>query len=598
MGRLGFIYSLILFLPFYTTIFTGFFKKHLGYHGICYVQSVQYLLLNFFLFFFFFFVNDIRYNTGTLYFANWFNIGKKINCDFIFHLDFLSYTMSWLVCFLGFFAVLYGYDYCKDEPHGDRVINLLSIFIFSMIILFNAYNLIVFMLAWECTGVISCFLINYWNTKINAVKSSFKSFVINRFGDFGLLFACYVISYRIDSFNFSILNAFLPILSLEYIQFYSVSIPVVDFIAFFLMLAVFTKSAQFCFHSWLPDAMEAPTPASALIHSSAMVIAGIYLMMRLGDLFYLTIYIKKVCAVIGSITAIYTGFIACFQVDLKKILAFSTVSHLGLMVGGCGLGMYDTMLVYLLNHSLSKCLLFFCAGVVIVYCLNIQDIRKMGNLSNYLPIVMYAYLLSSLSLIGWPLFNGFYAKHLVLELFFLQNFTTYFYFTSFLLAGIFTFIYCFKSYFYMFFGPFRGYAYIFKKTWITPNYPSNILFFKYTLNQGYLSGVIMLILVFLNIIGFDRCVFFYNYAFLNWSTNTSYTVWGNNYLQITNVWIQKDTITMFYFSWIFMFFILLYLQVTKRTHFVFNYKYIYVLTFLVGYVYFYGFIFEFFWIWI
>ena len=146
--------------------------------------------------------------------------------------------------------------------------------------------------------------------------------------------------------------------------------------------------------------MEAPTPASALIHSSAMVIAGIYLMMRLSDLFTSTIYIKSICTVIGSITAVYTGFIACFQVDLKKILAFSTVSHLGIMVGGCGLGLYDSMLVYLLNHSLSKCLLFFCAGVIIVFCLNIQDVRKMGNLSNFIPLTFYAFLLSSFSLIG------------------------------------------------------------------------------------------------------------------------------------------------------------------------------------------------------
>lgn len=573
---MGFYYGLLLFLPLYGSIFSLIFKKYLGFHGICIIHVFQYIILNIFFFSFFFFCNDIKYYSGVLDLGIWFVLGKKLTCSIVFHLDHLSFIMSWLVICLGFLALLYGYDYCKDEPNGDRVIILLSIFIFSMILLFNAYNLIVFITAWECTGLISCFLINYWNTKINALKSSLKSFVVNRFGDFGLLFACYIMSYRIDNFNFSTLNTFLPVMSFEYINFLGFNLSIIDFLAFFLLLAVFTKSAQFMFHSWLPDAMEAPTPASALIHSSAMVIAGIYLMMRLSDIFLFTIYAKKIALIFGSLTALYCGFIACFQVDLKKILAFSTVSHLGIMVGGCGLGLFDSMLIYLLNHSLSKCLLFFSAGVIIVYVLNIQDIRRMGGLINYIPITFYAFLLSSFSLIGWPFFNGFYAKHFVLEMFYINSFFSNIYFISFIFAGIFTLIYLFKGIIYVFFGPVRGYIHLYKKNW-TYYSIDNLNHFKFFVSQGSLCIMIMLFLIFLNIIGFDRCIIFYNFFFINWSINLSNLEMLNSFSFLQPYFTQWNSLEVFFSSWALVFFWLSTILLSTSKIFLYRFKFIFIL---------------------
>lgn len=355
--------------------------------------------------------------------------------------DRLSILMSWVVITISTIVHIYSYDYMKNDPHKTRFMFYLNIFTFFMLLLITAGNLIVLFFGWEGVGICSYLLVNFWYTRVQANKSALKAILVNRIGDIGILLAIALLYKATDVFTYSEIFkkiAELPITNPEISKTLELS-------AFFLLLGAIGKSAQFGLHTWLPDAMEGPTPVSALLHAATMVTAGVFLIIRFAPLINLFPNQQALCTIIGALTAVFAATTAAFQNDIKKIIAFSTCSHLGFMFVSCGLGQYHAAFFHLFNHAFFKALLFLSAGNVIHALNDEQDIRKMGGLYNKLPLTFTFFSIASLSAIGLPYLSGFYSKDLIIELAAINmtvNGTFIFFLT--LLGTLFSAIYSFK----------------------------------------------------------------------------------------------------------------------------------------------------------
>ena len=294
------------------------------------------------------------------------------------------------------------------DPHLPRFMSYLSLFSFFMIVLVTSNNLIQLFIGWEGVGLCSYLLIGFWYTRIQANKSAIKAMIINKVGDIGLLLAIVLIWIEVGS--------------LDYDSIFSYSFFIIkdnwslDLISVLLLIGVIGKSAQIGLHTWLPDAMEGPTPVSALIHAATMVTAGVFLIIRMSPFFELTPTILIVIVLVGSITAFFSSTVGLTQNDLKKVIAYSTCSQLGYMVMICGFSQYNTGLFHLVNHGFFKALLFLSAGSVIHALSDEQDFRKMGSMNNITPFTYSCIVIGSLSLMGLPFLTGFYSKDLIIEL--------------------------------------------------------------------------------------------------------------------------------------------------------------------------------------
>jgi NADH-quinone oxidoreductase subunit L len=292
----------------------------------------------------------------------------------------------------------------------------LSLFTLFMLILVTANNFVQMFVGWEGVGLSSYLLINFWFTRIQANKSAIKAMLINRIGDFFLLLAIFVLYFIFNTLSYDIIFSLSPLLVGFDLYLVGLKFPVLDLICFFIFFGAVGKSAQLGLHTWLPDAMEGPTPVSALIHAATMVTAGVYLIARSSTLFIVSPFANSVLLYIGLLTSILAGFIAIAQKDIKKILAFSTVSQLGLMVVALGLGAYTVALFHLVTHAFFKALLFLGAGSVIHGLHNIQDISEMGGLAKKMPITFWTMLIGCFSLAGFPPLSGFMSKdHILLQ---------------------------------------------------------------------------------------------------------------------------------------------------------------------------------------
>lgn len=341
----------------------------------------------------------------------WFQAGW-LEVRWSFCLDSLSILMLVVVLGISSFVHFYSFDYMKGDPHLPRFLSYLSLFTFFMVLLVTSFNFLQLFLGWEGVGLCSFLLINFWFTRKQANKSALKAMVVNRVGDIGLMLAFCLIYLKGKSLDFSVLFLLVPTWSQE-LFWYGFSY--LEVVAFFLLLGAIGKSAQLGLHIWLPDAMEGPTPVSALIHAATMVTAGVFLVVRCSVFFEYAPRVLGLLALLGGLTALFAASTGLFQNDLKKVIAYSTCSQLGYMFLACGLSSYEGAMFHLFTHAFFKALLFLGAGGVIHSFLDEQDLRKMGGFVHLLPFTYISMVIGSVSLMGFPFFSGFYSKEWILE---------------------------------------------------------------------------------------------------------------------------------------------------------------------------------------
>ncbi|MFA7658200.1 MAG: NADH-quinone oxidoreductase subunit L [Candidatus Gastranaerophilaceae bacterium] len=370
--------------------------------------------------------------------------------------DNLSIIMLLVVTTISFVVQLYSSNYMKKDKSFPRFFGYLNLFNFSMLGLVLSSNLFQTYVFWELVGVSSYLLIGFWYKRPSASDAAKKAFIMNRIGDFGLLAGTIAISYFMYQYSNVTSLATVPFININDVGTYLYSYTndaIFAIICVLLLFGSFAKSAQFPLHTWLADAMEGPTPVSALIHSATMVAAGVYLIARLYPIYSLSDGIMNFIAIIGLITALICAYFAITQNDLKRILAYSTNSQLGLMFLALGAGAYTGGLFHLVTHAYFKSMLFLCSGIVIHSVLDQQDIRFMGGLRKHLPLTAICYLIGCFSISGL-LFSGFYSKEMILTSM-LQN-NHYIFAIGFLLVALMTAFYMFRSYFVVFEGEFKG----------------------------------------------------------------------------------------------------------------------------------------------
>lgn len=367
----------------------------------------------------------------------------------LFFFDNLTIILNIVVSSLTILAIYFGFEYMNRESFITRLVYLLNLFATSVLLLFCVYDFLLILLAWELIGLFSFVLVNFYSSRIYTIKASFKTFLFSRISDL-FIFISFIISILIfNTSDLSIIFSLIPFYIYHNIFFLNININIISIFSIFLVLAGSIKSAQFFFHVWLPDAMEAPTPASALIHSSTLVIMGIYIIIRFGLIFEFSIISNYMLIVIGSSTIGFGSIIASFQNDIKKLVAYSTISQMGYLFAGCGFLAYDETISYLIMHACNKAFLFILVGYIVHFYSNNTDLRLMGNLNIFsFDIVIYIITIG-VNLIGLPYSAGFYSKEFILFqimntgllIFFLKSM----WFLSFIFTPFYTFLLIIKS---------------------------------------------------------------------------------------------------------------------------------------------------------
>ena len=332
-----------------------------------------------------------------------------------FLFDTLTCVMLIVVTSISTLVHLYSTEYMDQDPHLSRFMSYLSFFTFFMLILVTADNFIQMFVGWEGVGLCSYLLINFWYGRLQANKAALKAMIINRIGDFGLAIAIFTIYFYFKSLDYAVVFALSPEFAHDNIFFFNTSFSTLDFIGLFLFVGAVGKSAQLGLHTWLPDAMEGPTPVSALIHAATMVTAGVFLLCRTSPLLEYAPNVSFIITILGGMTAFLAATTGLLQNDLKRVIAYSTCSQLGYMVFAAGLSSYSVSVFHLSNHAFFKALLFLGAGSVIHAMGDEQDMRKLGGLVKILPFTYAAMFIGSLALMGFPFLTGFYSKDLILE---------------------------------------------------------------------------------------------------------------------------------------------------------------------------------------
>lgn len=393
-------------------------------------------------------VDGARFNQ-TLY--EWMVVGG-LKMEIGFLVDGLTAMMMCVVTFVSLMVHIYTIGYMEEDPGYDRFFAYISLFTFSMLMLVMANNFLQLFFGWEAVGLVSYLLIGFWFTKPTAVFANMKAFLVNRVGDFGFILGIGLIAAYAGTLNYG--EAFAKSGELGKLAFgYGTDWMLITVICICLFIGAMGKSAQFPLHVWLPDSMEGPTPISALIHAATMVTAGIFMVARMSPLFELSDTALSFILVIGAITALFMGFLGIIQNDIKRVVAYSTLSQLGYMTVALGASAYSVAVFHLMTHAFFKALLFLAAGSVIIGMHHNQDIRWMGGVRKYMPITWITSLLGSLALIGTPLFAGFYSKDSIIEAVHLSKLpgAGFAYFA--VMAGVFvTAFYSFRMYFLVFHG--------------------------------------------------------------------------------------------------------------------------------------------------
>lgn len=351
----------------------------------------------------------IFYTLGKLYF-----ISDILDIQFLFCCDILSVITSSLVIFLGILTIQFSIEYMYREFQINYLLIFLTLFISMIILLFYAFDVTLIVAAWESIGLLSYILVNYYKGRIFTIKSAFKTFLYSRISDVFLFIFYILITYEFNTTNLSNIFLLIPFYMYHEICFYNITLHFLSVLSFCVFIAASIKAAQFWWHVWLPDAMDAPTPASALIHSSTLVIMGIYVLLRFSILLEFTFLINIIFALYGSLTIALGALSAICQTDLKKLIAYSTISQIGYLFLGCGFCCFNEVLLYLIMHALNKATLFILAGYIIHFFNGNTDMRFMGGVSNLLFDFCVMIFIIWLNLSGFPWTLGFFAKEFLL----------------------------------------------------------------------------------------------------------------------------------------------------------------------------------------
>ncbi len=392
-------------------------------------------------------VDGARFN-ATIY--EWMVLGG-LKMEIGFLVDGLTAMMMCVVTFVSLMVHIYTIGYMEEDEGYNRFFGYISLFTFSMLMLVMSNNMLQLFFGWEAVGLVSYLLIGFWYNKPTAIFANMKAFLVNRVGDFGFILGIGLIAAYAGTLNYT--EAFGKAGELAKLSFPGTSWMLITVICICLFIGAMGKSAQFPLHVWLPDSMEGPTPISALIHAATMVTAGIFMVARMSPLFELSDTALSFIMIIGAITALFMGFLGIIQNDIKRVVAYSTLSQLGYMTVALGASAYSVAVFHLMTHAFFKALLFLAAGSVIMGVHHNQDIRWMGGLRKYMPITWITTLLGSLALIGTPLFSGFYSKDEIILAIHASKLpgSSFAYFA--VLAGVFiTAFYSFRMYFLVFHG--------------------------------------------------------------------------------------------------------------------------------------------------
>lgn len=339
-----------------------------------------------------------------------------LHFDVGFLLDQLSVIMCVIVCFISLMVHIYTVGYMADDPGYTRFFSYVSLFTFAMLVLVLANNFLILFFGWEAVGLVSYLLIGFWFKRESAVFGGLKAFIVNRIGDIGFMLAMAAVLTFFGSLNYQeVFRAVPNVVSQTITLFPNHSFPAITIICLLLFIGAMGKSAQVPLHVWLPESMEGPTPISALIHAATMVTAGIYMVARMSPLFEYSPVALSTILILGGTTALFMGFVAIVQNDIKRVIAYSTISQLGYMAVALGASAYSAAIFHLLTHAFFKALLFLAAGSVIIALHHEQDMRKMGGLAKYMPVTYLTFMIGSLALCAIPPFSGFYSKDLIID---------------------------------------------------------------------------------------------------------------------------------------------------------------------------------------
>jgi len=423
----------LLFLPLLASIISGFFGKYIGDRNSEIVTSLFVSISSILSLFIFYNVIYEGYENNVVI-ASWINSGS-LNVNWSIKIDALSSVMLVVVTLISSLVHIYSIGYMSHDPHKPRFMAYLSLFTFAMLTLVTSDNFLQLFFGWEGVGLCSYFLIGFWFKKDSANAAAIKAFIVNRVGDFGFALGIFLIFYLFGTVNYNEVFLLIPETLDQEIYFLGINLKSIDLICILLFMGAMGKSAQFLLHTWLPDAMEGPTPVSALIHAATMVTAGVFLVVRCSPIFeYSQIALNIIC-IVGMTTAFFAATVALVQNDIKKIIAYSTCSQLGYMFFAAGIGAYNVAIFHLFTHAFFKALLFLGAGSVIHSLNNEQDIRKMGGIWRKLPYSWGLMIVGTLALSGFPFFSGFYSKEAIIEFAYLKGNTLGYYVVA---IGIFT----------------------------------------------------------------------------------------------------------------------------------------------------------------
>tara|TARA_B100001540_G_scaffold285480_1_gene278561 strand:+ start:1021 stop:2934 length:1914 start_codon:yes stop_codon:yes gene_type:complete len=409
----------ILFLPLFASIISGFFGKIIGDKSSQIITSLFISISAILSFIVLYKVISQGYE-NNLIIATWINSGS-LNVNWSIKIDALSSLMLVIVNLVSALVHVYSIGYMSDDPHKPRFMSYLSLFTFAMLTLVSSDNFIQLFFGWEAVGLCSYFLIGFWFKKESANAAAIKAFVVNRVGDFGFALGIFLIFYIFGTVNYDEVFEQIPTVIDKKLVFLGLSTNTIDLICILLFIGAMGKSAQFLLHTWLPDAMEGPTPVSALIHAATMVTAGVFLVVRCSPIYEYSQLALTIITIVGMVTAFFAATIAIVQTDIKKIIAYSTCSQLGYMFFAAGVGAYNVAMFHLFTHAFFKALLFLGSGSVIHSFKNEQNINLMGGSWKKLPYTYTLMIIGTLALTGFPFLSGFYSKDAIIEFAYLKD---------------------------------------------------------------------------------------------------------------------------------------------------------------------------------
>jgi len=462
-----FLQNLVSFSPILLLlhcIFIFLFKKWLGPVGTFYASIFTFslvLVLS---------VNELIFIliNGNYYyidFGRWFFCLDLIDSHLVFCADTLAYVCAGLVLILTSLALFFGVEYMYREAFINRLLYLLNLFATSVIFLFFCYDFFLIMFAWECIGLFSLLLVNFYSVRIYTIKAALKTFVFSRISDMFMFLSFLLVTLIFNTTDLSLVFLQIPFLAFHYIFFGTVGFHFLTIFSFFLALSGVIKAAQFFFHVWLPDAMEAPTPASALIHSSTLVVAGVFLIIRFSVLFEFAVFTNYFLAMLGAVTLAFAAITAIFQNDIKKLVAYSTISQIGYLVCGCGFCCYEEVLIYLVIHALNKAFLFILVGYLVHYFNGNTDMRQMGGAYLYSFDITVLLFGVCFNLAGLPYSAGFLGKEFLLFQLLKDDFLSLIVRTCWFISFFFTPVYMFTLIFIVLYGPKKSPIHVYTTFW-------------------------------------------------------------------------------------------------------------------------------------